>query len=102
MLYLACTRGPRTRGGVPAGLCYLNIFGCWLGYIFPGDADLTRFFGGWIWIFLCAVGHLLLMWGVTHDPNITRVLHKRLDAGWNIIHWSAPYRVSPVDVTSAV
>lgn len=102
VFYLPLTRGARTRGGIPAGLFWLNLAATWVGYCIPGDGDITRLSGAWMWIGFGIVNHLILMRCVSHDPNMFRLMHKRMDAGLNRVHWSAPYRASARDVASAI
>lgn len=78
MLYLPCTRGARTYGGVPAIGFGLDFGICWVGYMWPGQADISHF-RGYIWVISFGVAYYAMRYAVERDPCIFRILQKMFD-----------------------
>jgi type IV secretory pathway VirB3-like protein len=105
MLYLACTRGAQTYGGVPAFGFGANFLFCYLGYMVVGRADILHF-RGYMWPPLFAIIHFAMRRMVERDPNIFRIIQTMFDTtviGFNQVIWSAPWRTQrkAKDLTSA-
>ena len=94
MLYLACTRGAQTYGGVPAFGFGANFLFCYLGYMVVGRADILHF-RGYMWPPLFAIVHFAMRWMVERDPNIFRIIETMFDTiviSFDQVMWGAPWR----------
>ena len=94
MLYLACTRGAQTYGGVPAFGFGANFLFCYLGYMVVGRADILHF-RGYMWPPLFAMIHFGMRWAVERDPNIFRIIETMFDTiviSFDQVMWAAPWR----------
>ena len=94
MLYLACTRGAQTYGGVPAFGFGANFLFCYLGYMVVGRADVLHF-RGYMWPPLFAMVHFAMRWMVERDPNIFRIIETMFDTiviSFDQVMWAAPWR----------
>jgi type IV secretory pathway VirB3-like protein len=92
MLYLACTRGAQTYGGVPAFGFGANFLFCYLGYMVVGRADILHF-RGYMWPPLFAMVHFAMRWMVERDPNIFRIIETMFDTiviSFDQVMWAAP------------
>jgi len=94
MLYLACTRGATTYGGVPALGFGINFIVCYLGYMVIGAADVFHF-RGYVWPILFVIIHFVMRWMVERDPNIFRIIQTMFDTiviSFDQVMWAAPWR----------
>ncbi len=92
ILYLACTRGARTVGGVPLAGMWVNVYLCYLGYMTVGQADIIHF-RGYIWLILFPAIHMGFRFAVERDPNIFRILGLILETfSLRPVLWAAPSR----------
>ena len=94
MLYLACTRGAQTYGGVPAFGFGANFLFCYLGYMVVGRADILHF-RGYMWPPLFAMVHFAMRWMVERDPNIFRIIETMFDTtvvSFDQVMWATPWR----------
>jgi len=93
MLYLACTRGAKTYGGVPALGFGANFLFCYLGYMVIGGADVLHF-RGFVWPILFVVIHFAMRWAVERDPNIFHIVETMFDTtvvSFDQVMWAAPW-----------